>query len=82
MSGQPAGCNRGEVAKVAKPQEVAAETTKPEEVVNMSQARVGRPAPDFQVNAYFNGQFKPVKLSDYVGKWLLLCFYPGDFTFV
>jgi alkyl hydroperoxide reductase subunit AhpC len=26
--------------------------------------------------------FKPVKLSDYKGKWIVLCFYPGDFTFV
>ena len=25
---------------------------------------------------------KNVKLSDYIGKWVVLCFYPGDFTFV
>ncbi len=45
-------------------------------------ARVGQPAPDFEVNAYFEGGFKNVKLSDYKGKWVVLCFYPGDFTFV
>ena len=45
-------------------------------------ARVGRPAPDFEVNAYVDGGFKNVKLSDYKGKWVVLCFYPGDFTFV
>ena len=45
-------------------------------------ARVGHPAPDFEVNAYAEGGFKNVKLSDYKGKWLVLCFYPGDFTFV
>jgi len=45
-------------------------------------ARVGYPAPDFEVNAYFEGGFNNVKLSDYKGKWLVLCFYPGDFTFV
>jgi peroxiredoxin len=28
------------------------------------------------------GGFKNVKLSDYKGKWVVLCFYPGDFTFV
>ena len=28
------------------------------------------------------GKFINVKLSDYLGKWVLLCFYPGDFTFV
>jgi peroxiredoxin (alkyl hydroperoxide reductase subunit C) len=26
--------------------------------------------------------FKNIKLSDYRGKWVVLCFYPGDFTFV
>jgi len=45
-------------------------------------ARVGYPAPDFEANAYFEGGFKNVKLSDYKGKWVALCFYPGDFTFV
>lgn len=43
---------------------------------------IGKPAPDFKVNAYHNGEFVERKLSDYQGKWLLLCFYPGDFTFV
>ena len=45
-------------------------------------ARVGQQAPDFTAPAYVNGGFAPVKLSDYAGKWVLLCFYPGDFTFV
>jgi peroxiredoxin len=46
-------------------------------------ARVGREAPDFEANAYVEGVgFKPVKLSDYKGRWIVLCFYPGDFTFV
>ncbi len=48
----------------------------------MQIARVGRLAPDFQANAYTDGGFKPIKLSDYKGKWVVLCFYPGDFTFV
>lgn len=42
----------------------------------------GRPAPDFETGAYSEGGFKDVKLSDYRGKWVVLCFYPGDFTFV
>jgi peroxiredoxin (alkyl hydroperoxide reductase subunit C) len=45
-------------------------------------ARVGQKAPDFTAPAYFKGSFAPVKLSDFAGKWVLLCFYPGDFTFV
>lgn len=45
-------------------------------------ARVGKPAPDFELSAFFEGGFKNVKLSDYKGKWISVCFYPGDFTFV
>jgi peroxiredoxin (alkyl hydroperoxide reductase subunit C) len=53
------------------------------EVSNML-ARVGREAPDFEATAFIPqaGDFQPVKLSDYRGKWITLCFYPGDFTFV
>ena len=44
--------------------------------------QVGKKAPDFVAPAYHNGRFVSVKLSEYLGKWVLLCFYPGDFTFV
>ena len=44
--------------------------------------KVGQKAPDFTAPAYHNGEFTSVKLSDYLGKWVVLCFYPGDFTFV
>jgi peroxiredoxin (alkyl hydroperoxide reductase subunit C) len=51
--------------------------------VKRVQARVGKEAIDFEANAFLEGVgFKPVKLSDYKGKWIVLCFYPGDFTFV
>jgi len=43
---------------------------------------VGKKAPDFTAPAYQKGKFINVKLSDYLGKWVALCFYPGDFTFV
>jgi len=43
---------------------------------------VGRPAPGFEANAFVDRTFGVVKLSDYAGKWVVLCFYPGDFTFV
>jgi hypothetical protein len=43
---------------------------------------IGRPAPDFEANALVGMDFKQIKLSDYRGKWVVLCFYPGDFTFV
>jgi peroxiredoxin (alkyl hydroperoxide reductase subunit C) len=47
-------------------------------------AKVGHPAPDFEATAYVEGQetLQNVKLSDYKGQWIVLCFYPGDFTFV
>lgn len=45
-------------------------------------ARVGKPAPDFEANAFSDGGFRPIRLSEYKGKWVVLCFYPGDFTFV
>jgi len=46
-------------------------------------ASVGKEAIDFEANAFVAGEgFKQVKLSDYKGKWIVLCFYPGDFTFV
>jgi peroxiredoxin (alkyl hydroperoxide reductase subunit C) len=44
--------------------------------------RVGAKAPEFAAPAYFNGRFTDVRLSDAAGKWVLLLFYPGDFTFV
>ncbi len=46
-------------------------------------AKVGKEAIDFEATAFIEGVgFQPVKLSDYKGKWIVLCFYPGDFTFV
>ena len=54
----------------------------PVTVANEIRARVGKPAPDFEASAFVNGGFKNIKLSDYKGKWVVLCFYPGDFTFV
>ena len=45
-------------------------------------ARVGKLAPDFEASAYQGGAFKNVKLSNFRGGWVVLCFYPGDFTFV
>jgi peroxiredoxin (alkyl hydroperoxide reductase subunit C) len=44
--------------------------------------KVGQPAPDFETKAYVDGEIKTVKLSDYKGQWVMLYFYPGDFTFV
>lgn len=48
----------------------------------MSEAIVGKSAPAFEAPAYYQNEFTQVKLADYREKWTLLCFYPGDFTFV
>ena len=55
-------------------------TSTVKEVKNMIQ--VGKKAPDFIAPAYRQGSFSSVQLSEFLGKWVVLCFYPGDFTFV
>ncbi|NOZ72527.1 MAG: redoxin domain-containing protein [Chloroflexi bacterium] len=79
------GCARPTGASVNQPvTESPPPSPQPEqEVVSMAQARVGKVAPDFQAPAYYKGEFTSVKLSDVVSKgWTLICFYPGDFTYV
>ena len=44
--------------------------------------RVGQAAPDFTATAVFDQEFKTIKLSDYRGQYVVLFFYPLDFTFV
>ena len=39
-------------------------------------------APDFSGQAVVNGEFKDISLSQYKGKYVILLFYPADFTFV
>jgi len=42
----------------------------------------GEAAPNFELAAVVGQQIRPVRLSDYDGKWRVVCFYPADFTFV
>lgn len=44
--------------------------------------QVGQEAPDFEMEAVIDTEFKNMKLSDYRGKWVVLFFWPLDFTFV
>lgn len=39
-------------------------------------------APEFDEMSFYNDEFKRIRLSDYKGKWVILFFYPADFTFV
>ncbi len=71
---------RGPIVPQSVPQETR---TAASQGVREMLARVGQEAPDFEANAFVAGKgFLPIKLSAYKGKWIVLCFYPGDFTFV
>ena len=76
------GCARPTGGPVGE--EVKIEESEPETSVKEVSAmiKVGKKAPDFTAPAYHKGKFISVKLSEYMGKWVVLCFYPGDFTFV
>ncbi len=73
---------RGPLVSSESPSPSQGESQVQEQEVQMQVARVGKEAPDFEASAYHKGGFKNVKLSDYSGKWVVICFYPGDFTFV
>jgi len=76
------GCGKPTGSTVGGSSEEKKMPVEEKEEVAMVAVRVGGKAPDFEAPAYQNGQFGQVKLSDYLGKWVALCFYPGDFTFV
>jgi alkyl hydroperoxide reductase subunit AhpC len=44
--------------------------------------QIGNPAPDFTAEAYHQGVITTIHLADYHGKWVILFFYPADFTYV
>ncbi|MBD3178542.1 MAG: redoxin domain-containing protein [Candidatus Latescibacteria bacterium] len=80
-----AGCARptgGPVGEDDAPAEKETEEVFKASAREGTMIKVGQKAPDFTAPAYYKGKFAKVKLSEYLGKWVLLCFYPGDFTFV
>ena len=84
MEEQPIGCARvsGSVSDAPPPEAGPPSESIPAQETTRMTARVGQKAPDFTAPAFHRGGFTNVKLSDFSGKWVLLCFYPGDFTFV
>ena len=74
------GCQRPPIKKPAA--QAAPEAGQIVQEAKQAMIKVGKPAPDFTAPAYYNGKFMNISLSEYKGKWVLLCFYPGDFTFV
>lgn len=83
MADEPKGCARvtGAVLGEEAPAAAPSSTHEPAKERLMT-ARVGGKAPDFNAPAYYQGGFTNVHLAEHFGKWILLCFYPGDFTFV
>ena len=77
------GCVKPARADPARTAAPAARGFPPPQEATKMLARVGKEAIDFEATAFIEGVgFQPVKLSDYKGKWIVICFYPGDFTFV
>ncbi|MBT3297698.1 peroxiredoxin [archaeon] len=52
------------------------------ECSNCEPIEINTKAPKFSAEAYQGGQIKKISLDDYKGKWVVLFFYPADFTFV
>jgi peroxiredoxin (alkyl hydroperoxide reductase subunit C) len=77
-----AGCARPSGGPVEDIASEESNETQVEKKETQHMMQVGKKAPDFTAPGYQNGAFTNIKLSDYLGKWVLLCFYPGDFTFV
>jgi peroxiredoxin (alkyl hydroperoxide reductase subunit C) len=84
MAEEPKGCARVTGAVLGEPRssDPGTQTSQESEKEERMIARVGYKAPDFNAPAYHKGEFTNIQLSDWFGKWILLCFYPGDFTFV
>ena len=76
------GCARPTGGPVGESVEEPAEPNTQPKKEAAAMIQVGKKVPDFVAPAYQKGKFVSVKLSEYLGKWVLLCFYPGDFTFV
>ncbi len=77
------GCQRPPIKKTAPVEpKTGGESSEPGKEGKGQMVKVGKTAPDFTAPAYYQGKFMNVSLSEYRGKWVLLCFYPGDFTFV
>ena len=49
---------------------------------NENQLRINHQAPKFEAEVFQDNKIKKIKLEDYKGKWVVLFFYPADFTFV
>ncbi len=77
-----AGCNRPPGGPVETKSQKETPQIDVQQKETKTMIKIGQKAPDFKASGYHKGGFIDVNLSDYLGKWVALCFYPGDFTFV
>ena len=82
MAGKSEGCVTPTKGPIVAEANISKEAPQVKQEVKMPLARVGKTAPDFELSGFLNGGFKNFRLSDLKGKWIVICFYPGDFTFV
>ena len=85
------GCSRPEIKKEVDRAKQNGKAKEPKEEVRVNQVeskgemqmiKVGKAAPGFTAPGFFKGKFMNFSLEEYKGKWVVVCFYPGDFTFV
>ena len=79
---QAEGCVAKAAGPVATPAAPSAAGTAAAPEEKRMTVMVGKEAPDFEAAAFVDKGFQNIKLSSFRGKWVFLCFYPGDFTFV
>ena len=82
MVDQKESCVKSSRGPIGIPKEESGESSQTIKKEDFMTAKVGKPAPDFEASAYIDGGFKNITLSEFKGQWVVLCFYPGDFTFV
>ncbi|SHF83011.1 peroxiredoxin [Vibrio gazogenes] len=78
------GCDTGLTPIKSKKTEQHVSEELSKEKLSMSSTMVRREMPEFTMDAFDakTGHFTSVSNSDYKGKWVVVCFYPADFTFV
>lgn len=79
----PCGTKDAQKPKAAATAPAAATATTAPPLLAISPVPLpGEQAPNFELSAVVGAEVKTIKLSDFDGKWRVVCFYPADFTFV
>ena len=71
------GCVAPACGPISVPEMETASSAPDQKEERKMTAQVGKPAPDFEANAFFEGGFRNVKLSDYKDQWVISCLSPS-----